>query len=452
MGEGFDNMDDNYRIGKISTLFIYFLEGLIAVLVAAFFKHLPVAMIHTTFAVWLGGLFVLSLIRPTTERKIRLYWESEVVLTIMLSTWLAIMFRNAHLLFLLFFVQWMSNMLFLKKKIYIALCTFHLMVIAYFTIVKKELTGLELMSTVIVYCCVFWFARSLAEVSERQKEQNLDHQQSLDDLLELVEVKYEEARQATHAKSSFLANMSHEIRTPINTVLGLDIMILRECKDENIRKYAVNIQSAGQSLLSIINDILDFSKIESGKMEIIRVEYDLSSVVNDVSNMISPKADDKGLNFVTEVDCSLPNRLMGDDVRVRQVLVNLLTNAVKYTHQGTVTLSVNGYIEDKELVMNYSVRDTGIGIKQEDLHKLSSEFVRIEEKRNRNIEGTGLGINIVMQLLALMGSKLEVDSVYGEGSDFHFTLRQGLLILNQLVIWKSVLMRRHRIGIMKQVL
>ncbi len=237
----------------------------------------------------------------------------------------------------------------------------------------------------------------------------------------------EEANVANKAKSEFLANMSHEIRTPINAVLGMDTMILRECKDVAIRKYALDIQGAGRSLLSIINDILDFSKIESGKMELVPVEYDVASMLNDVVNMIRPKAEDKKLEFSLEVSENIPNALFGDDVRLKQVLINLLTNAVKYTPNGIVKLCIQTeYDDEKNLRITFSVKDSGIGIKPEDISKLTEEFVRIEESRNRNIEGTGLGINIVVSLLKLMGSRLEVESVYGEGSNFFFTVVQPI--------------------------
>ncbi|MBO5228644.1 MAG: response regulator, partial [Lachnospiraceae bacterium] len=221
--------------------------------------------------------------------------------------------------------------------------------------------------------------------------------------------------------------MSHEIRTLINAVLGMDTMILRESKDMQIKEYALDIKNAGQNLLSLINDILDFSKIESGKLEIINVEYDLSSMIHDISNMIKAKAEAKKLKLEICVDESLPSKLYGDDVRVRQVLVNLLNNAVKYTKDGKVTLTVQGRIEGRKGIFDFSVEDTGIGIKEEDIEKLFKEFERIEEKRNRNIEGTGLGINITTQLLQLMGSKLDVESVYGEGSKFFFTLEQQII-------------------------
>lgn len=244
---------------------------------------------------------------------------------------------------------------------------------------------------------------------------------------ELAEEARQDAIAANAAKGKFLAHMSHEIRTPINAVLGMDTMILRETKDMQIKEYALDIQNAGQSLLALINDILDFSKIESEKLEIIPVEYDMSSLIHDISNMIKSKAEAKKLELSIHVDENLPSKLFGDDVRIRQVLVNLLNNAVKYTQKGTVALSVDGRIEGRKAVLNFSVQDTGIGIKEEDISKLFEEFERIEEKRNRNIEGTGLGINITTQLLFLMGSRLQVESVYGEGSRFYFTLEQQIV-------------------------
>ena len=249
--------------------------------------------------------------------------------------------------------------------------------------------------------------------------------------LEIANKQAEEARQdaiaANAAKDKFLAHMSHEIRTPINAVLGMDTMILRETKDVQIKEYALDIQNAGQNLLALINDILDFSKIESGKLEIINVEYDFSSLIYDISNMIKVKAKAKKLDLKIHVDEKLPSKLLGDDVRIRQVLFNLLNNAIKYTPQGEVELNVDGRIDGRKVILDFSVQDTGIGIKEEDISKLFKEFERIEEKRNRNIEGTGLGINITTQLLRLMGSKLNVESVYGKGSKFYFTVEQQIV-------------------------
>ena len=230
---------------------------------------------------------------------------------------------------------------------------------------------------------------------------------------------------ADKAKSDFLAQMSHEIRTPINAVLGMNEMILHESGDESIREYASNIRSSGRTLLSLINSILDFSKIEDGKMEIIPVEYETAVMINDLVTGIQPRAQAKELELRVEADSSLPAMLRGDDVRLKQVVMNLLTNAVKYTEEGTVTLVIRcEKQEEGEAELCFEVSDTGIGIKEEDLSTLFESFRRLEEKRNRHIEGTGLGMSIVTKLLDMMGSRLEVKSVYGEGSTFSFRLRQ----------------------------
>lgn len=232
---------------------------------------------------------------------------------------------------------------------------------------------------------------------------------------------------ATEAKSVFLANMSHEIRTPINAVLGMDEMILRESRESQIREYASDIQAAGKNLLSIINDVLDFSKIESGKMELVSGEYDFASRIHDIMNIIKLKAQSKGLYMKLELDETLPSGLYGDDNRIQQILVNLLNNAVKYTNEGGVTLSIGGRVQDDMVKLHFEVKDTGIGIRQEDIDKLFAKYERIEEQRNRNVEGTGLGMSIVVHLLNMMGSKLCLESVYGQGSCFSFDLEQKIV-------------------------
>ena len=259
------------------------------------------------------------------------------------------------------------------------------------------------------------------------------YQISLDDntderrYIELLQEDRRFAENVSQAKGDFLAHMSHEIRTPINAILGMDEMILRESTDEQTLEYAEDIRKAGNTLLGLINDILDFSKIEAGKTDLIPVDYQLSSVLNDLSNMIGPRAAEKGLDFVVKVDPSIPDCLHGDEIRVKQIIMNLLTNAVKYTESGTVTLIAEHQRDGGSVYLKINVKDTGVGIKKEDIDKLFIAFERIEEKRNRSIEGTGLGITIVQQLLALMDSKLEVESVYGEGSDFSFVIKQDVV-------------------------
>lgn len=240
---------------------------------------------------------------------------------------------------------------------------------------------------------------------------------------ELIDAR-EKAISANAAKSDFLARMSHEIRTPINAVIGMDEMILRESEDPEVLDYANDIRSSAHSLLSIVNDILDISKVESGKMELIPVEYELGRLIHDIYSASSIRARDKGLQFDVEVDSSLPKRLIGDDIRIRQIVNNLVSNAIKYTHEGTVLLKVGGAINGDKTYLNIMVKDTGIGIKEEDMPRIRDAFQRVDENKNRAIEGTGLGIKITLELLALMDSDLMINSEYGVGSEFYFTIEQ----------------------------
>lgn len=237
----------------------------------------------------------------------------------------------------------------------------------------------------------------------------------------------QKAISASEAKGRFLANMSHEIRTPINAVLGMNAIILRESTESHIREYALDVQNAGQSLLALVNDILDLSKIESGKLALLPVEYDISSVIHDIYRMTYIKAESKNLQVELYVDDKIPSKLFGDDIRIRQVLLNLMNNAVKYTEEGKVILRIHADLLFKQVRLRFEVEDTGIGIREEDIELLYEEFGRIEEERNRKIEGTGLGMAITIGILQLMQSELKVKSEYGKGSTFYFELIQDVV-------------------------
>ncbi|SEA63483.1 Signal transduction histidine kinase [Pseudobutyrivibrio sp. ACV-2] len=233
------------------------------------------------------------------------------------------------------------------------------------------------------------------------------------------------ATQANEAKSHFLSTMSHDIRTPMNAILGLNEMVLRDSHEEEIVAYSESIRTAGKTLLGIINDILDFSKIEAGKMDIINVDYSFISMLNDLVNMVQGKAEDKGLAFNLDVDRNIPTILHGDEIRIKQIIINILSNAVKYTKKGSITFKAYFAKETADSIrLIISVTDTGIGIKPEDMDRLFTAFERIDENKNRNIEGTGLGMSIAQSFLNMMGSHIEVESKYGEGSTFSFELVQ----------------------------
>ncbi len=236
------------------------------------------------------------------------------------------------------------------------------------------------------------------------------------------------AEAADRAKSDFLANMSHEIRTPINAVLGMNELIGRESSEQSIKEYSSVVATAGQALLSLINDILDFSKIEAGKMEIVPAEYSIQDLVRELHNMINIRCIDKGLKFNVSIDSDIPRRLHGDEVRIRQVLINFLTNAVKYTDSGSVSLDLR-YERTGEDTINLIavVKDTGMGIKEEDMSLLFTSFKRIDLKSNRKKEGTGLGLSITKSFVELMGGIIDVKSTYGVGSVFTVTLPQKII-------------------------
>lgn len=233
-----------------------------------------------------------------------------------------------------------------------------------------------------------------------------------------------EAEIANHSKSNFLANMSHEIRTPINTVLGMDEMILRETREDNTRSLAQDIRTSTESLLEIVNEILDFSRIESGKMELMADDYELCDVLHDTVTVFGLRAKEKGLYLHIHVDEKLPAMYRGDSLRLRQIINNIMSNAIKYTGEGGINFSVTGHQEEDSEVLHFEIEDTGAGIREEDLHRLFEAFERIDEKTNRNIEGTGLGMAITANLLHMMDSNLQVRSVYGQGSTFYFDLKQ----------------------------
>ena len=248
-------------------------------------------------------------------------------------------------------------------------------------------------------------------------------------LVELLKKETKRADVANRAKTDFLANMSHEIRTPINSMVGMTEMILREDDKDKIKEYATDVQNATKSLLNIINDILDISKIEAGKMTIVSAEYSFSGLMKEIISMMEFRMKDRDLGFDVQIDSSIPDKLLGDDIHIRQVLVNLLNNAFKYTAEGTVSLKVEllPTSTEKHAHIKFVVKDTGQGIKKEDMEKIMIPYERFDITKNRNIEGSGLGLPITFKLLAGMGSRMYVESQYGQGSEFSFELCQEII-------------------------
>lgn len=436
-------MTGSFRTGARCNLYFYIFE-LLVVLVMSLVYHrmpLPVVIGFLVPAIASAVMFGVNIHKLFLSENVHKRIQS--IAFFIVDAFLAVAFDSAQVFIYAIFFSAITIFVFLDPK----LSRFHMMasvmivvlVAAFVSIYTgSRQTMLEYSFGTIVTLVTNWVIVSMTNIITFQQRQNYEQERSLDDLLKVVEAKCDQAQEATRTKSLFLANMSHEIRTPINAIMGMNEMILRESRENDTLNYASETKIAAESLLGIVNDILDITKIEAGKLTILPVRYSTASLLNDIYSLFRFKAQGKGLKLRVIADEKLPAMLKGDDVRIKEILTNLLSNAVKYTHKGSVTLEVD-YLGDGRLY--FCVKDTGIGIKQEDVGRLFGAFDRIEEDRHRSIEGTGLGLSITNSLLKLMDSELAVASVYGEGSEFSFVLRQE--VEDPAPIGRLELMREH---------
>lgn len=416
------------RRGKVITYFAYLVIGIIF-LACSFLKKEPVVEYSIlVLIIWIAGLVYFSLSMVIKFLPNAAFELGFCIWGCGLGVALMLFWEKSYVLFLIFIIQWAIVANYLKKWVIHLLVATQVLAFTISLLIPKLDYVINTYSTFSIL--IFLAALIVADLTACQTVNNFnmmyeevkEHDRSLDDLLKIVEAKHDEARAATKTKSEFLSNMSHEIRTPINAILGMNEMILRETNEDSVKEYSSDIKNSGNLLLSLVNDILDISKIEDGKMELVPVEFSLQNVIDDVGKMIQSKMDDKGLKFNVMVDDRLPSKYIGDEIRIKQILINLLSNAAKYTNTGRVDLTVLDNHLSYCQSLRFSVEDTGIGIKPEDIAKINEKFVRFDEEKNRYIEGSGLGITIVNGFLKMMGSTLRVESVYGVGSIFYFDL------------------------------
>lgn len=421
-------MTDIVKKGQVLSIIVYALYGIGAIVGNCLDDGGWDSFAVATVFFWSVTLITMVSIRMSGLRHSYAYRVLYIMSVCVFAISMQLSFTSIFVVFIVFAILWLTVITFLDKRCFRFTIFVQACCMLFLVLIPREYSGLaDFNFTSWLFCCVGfvvanWVGNIIIGILIEYDEETKEHDRSLDDLLEIVEVKHQEAVRATMAKSNFLSNMSHELRTPLNAVIGLDEMILRETQDEGIYEYARDIKTSGNMMLSLVNDILDLSKIESNKMTLVPIDFDMKDVVKDIVNMISPKMKIKGLKFDVDVDSSLMDCYHGDDVRLKQILVNLLNNAAKYTREGSVVFSISGTRGKEESRLHFSVKDTGIGIKEEDLSKLNKKFVRIDEEKNRNIEGTGLGITIVNGFLNLMKSELHVASEYGKGSDFYFDI------------------------------
>lgn len=447
----------NYKNGRLTARTLYFLEGI--VLLIRWLSSAEIRMNERVafFAVWIFSFAILMAINEENNIAEGVFCIYIFLCSCLLMALDVYQFRSMLVVLLVYSMQWMAMLLFLRRRLCVFLACAQVLFLLLFRFwdavdVESMLSLWEYFACVVVILMMCWIATNLISFIEIQNKKSIEQERSLDDMLNVVESMCNEATKAAKIKADFLSNMSHEIRTPINSVLGMNEMIARESSEKNILDYSGAIASSGYMLLSIVNDILDFSKIESGKMEIIPVEYELGAIVNDLLHIIQGRIEDKKLEFELVVDENLPAVLFGDEVRIKQVVTNLLTNAVKYTDKGKITLKLSAdyAYENSPFSLRIDVIDTGKGIKEEDRNKLFSAFTRLDEKVNRSIEGTGLGLAITSNFVSMMDGEIGVESEYGKGSDFFVIIPQKIVSNEKIGAIKERLQNRVTKEVVKQ--
>ena len=372
--------------------------------------------------VWLSFNGIISIIisRSVISEKIK---NAVPVISFTCMVGVVAIIHNVFFVTMLLFCIPISMTIVFGDKLLLRLTTvlstlFVIGVVAYcYTHGHTSRSNAYFLPSVLISLVAIWFCSSVAStLIELLNNQNQK-------LLRAVE----EANRANESKSAFLSNMSHEIRTPMNAIVGITDIMLRTKRDPAEERYLLNIKNSGTALLSIINDILDFSKIESGKMTVVNDNYSFYSMLDDLSLIFWNRIGDKKIELLYDIDINMPDYIYGDAIRVRQLIINIVNNAIKFTDEGFVRLSVKvGKIEGNDIELFISVADSGQGIKEEDMPKLFSSFEQVNTKKNHSKEGTGLGLAISKQLINMMGGEIGVDSEFGKGTTFSFNIHQGI--------------------------
>ena len=426
-------MKDKYIHARPIIMLLYFGQGMFLLVASLLFTNVRQDAMFALGAFWIISFFAIILFNGRVNMTNLAFGLSVLICSCVIGVAGVFIFQTVISVLCLFLVQIPCSIMLMSPRLLRITTIVQVLCVALVGLlnllgVANYINAIQFASLVGVLIFAGWVSSNHISHTLNSKLLSEEYERSVDSLRLLAEIMCEDARASSLSKTNFLSSMSHEIRTPINSVLGMNEMILRECKDEQILEYAKNVEQSGNMLLAIISDILDFSKIESGKMEIVPVEYELENVVRDLVNMVRRKIENKGLLFILDVNENIPNHLVGDEVRMRQIGVNLLSNAGKYTDDGSVTLKIDYEELSKDRInLIISVIDTGRGIKEEDRKKLFDAFTRVDEMTNRNIEGTGLGLAITNSFVQLMGGEISLESEYKRGSTFSVKIPQRVL-------------------------
>ena len=428
---------NNTNINKTAQIFVCFsyaiIMSLVYLAVLILFDFQFYVMIFLLVFLELGIICVCILTRHSRVNNIM---HGIFVASLAITSVLVIAVYSEEYMYLHFCLILLSVILSVYEEILLNRILIYISAVIYVVagILKKTTGGADAkkIALFVIFSCIVIIGENILKImiqkNQRYRKVIKENSRSSQDMLKVVSMKRKEAQEAAMAKTMFLSNMSHEIRTPINAILGMDEIIIRESNEKNVIEYAERIKNAGNTLSRLINDILDFTKMESSRISIVKEKYSLKTVLDDVANLIGLKGCEKGLEISYIIDSSIPNTLYGDSVRVKQIIINIMTNGVKYTNNGSVTLNL-GWRPEKEGVISLicSVSDTGIGIKEEDLDKVFDSFVRVDETKNGHIEGTGLGMSITRNLVRMMDGDITVQSEYGKGSTFTFEIKQEVI-------------------------
>lgn len=424
-------MEDR-KTAKSINCTLYIIASIFTIGCGYWLERIPRLILAGIFMYFMITIFLLEQVTKDQDASLEAHGRISASFFLVLAILMGVVTRDAKILLLFLSLPEIMLLFYIKSRLFNFL---RREMIIFFVVVwvlqvvtnSKDFRDMELIMAIAIHLVLQVIIQNFVQMVEFQLRKNKEQELSLDDMLKVIMVKKDEANQAVKTKSEFLSNMSHEIRTPINAILGMNEMIAKESQEDKILEYSDNIQNAGKLLLSIINDILDYSKVESGRMELVLVEYQVSSLINDVINLFRKRIDEKALAFQVEVNKEIPNVLYGDEVRIRQIIANLMSNAVKYTDVGTVSFEVDfEERNDENLVLCIKVKDSGRGIKQEDIASLYDTFKRVDQENNRNIEGTGLGLAITKRFVDMMGGSIDVESEYNVGSTFTVRIPQDI--------------------------